>query len=89
MIYCLDHNISIERNLEKRQYVWNGEVKNYIPDFIVEGKLIEIKGYKTEQWEAKLRSNQDITVLNANDLKDILEYVIRKYGKNYTSMYEN
>jgi hypothetical protein len=89
VIYCLDHNISIERNLEKRQYVWNGEVKNYIPDFIVEGKLIEIKGYKTEQWEAKLSCNPDITVLYANDLKDILEYVIRKYGKNYTSMYEN
>lgn len=88
VIYCLDHNIDIKRNTEKRQYVWNGKVKNYIPDFIVEGITIEVKGYKTKQWLAKLEANPDVQVLYEKDLKPIFTYVISEYGKDFTSLYE-
>lgn len=88
VIYCLEHNKEIKRNTEKRQYVWEGKIKNYIPDFIVEGSLTEIKGYKTEQWAAKLAANPDVTVLYEAELLPILEYVKSKYGNDFIRLYE-
>lgn len=87
VVYCLEHNIDIKRNNEKRQYTWQGIIKNYIPDFIVEGSLTEIKGFKTEQWMAKLEANKDIKVLYEKDLEDIIKYVVNKYGKDYIKLY--
>lgn len=88
VVYCLDHNINIQRNTEKRQYIWNGVTKNYIPDFIVDEKLVEIKGYKSEQWEAKLSANPDVIVLYQADLKPVFDYVINKHGKDFVKLYE-
>ena len=80
--------MQIRRNTEKRQYVWEGKVKNYIPDFVVDGKVVEVKGYKTAQWYAKLAANPDITVLYEQEMKRYLRYVVETYGKDYVSMYE-
>lgn len=88
LIYCLDHKIDIKRNTEKRKYEWQGTIKNYIPDFIVQGELLEIKGYKSDQWEAKLASNPDIKVLYSNDLVEVFEYVNKVYGKDFIKLYE-
>jgi hypothetical protein len=88
VVYCLEHDIDIKRNTEKRQYVWQGVVKNYIPDFVVEGTITEIKGFKTEQWLAKLASNPDVKVLYEKDLGPVLEYVKSKYGKDFINLYE-
>ena len=88
VIYCLEHDISIIRNTEKRQYVWNDLDKNYIPDFIVNGVLTEIKGYKTAQWLAKLSANSDVKVLYEQELKPIFKYVIERHGKDFISLYD-
>lgn len=88
VVYCLDHNIDIKRNTEKRKYVCQGVVKNYIPDFIVEGTLTEVKGYKTEQWLAKMAANPDVRVLYEQDLVPVIEYVKNKYGKDFINLYE-
>ena len=88
VIYCLEHNIDIKRNTEKRKYMWQGIVKNYIPDFVVHGTITEVKGFKTEQWLTKLEANPDIKVLYEHDLKPVLEYVKNKYGKDFISLYE-
>lgn len=87
LIYCLDHNISILRNTEKRQYEFNGKKHYYIPDFIVEGCVVEIKGYKTEQWLAKISANPDVKVLYKDDLEYVFCYVINKYGRDYVKLY--
>jgi hypothetical protein len=88
VVYCLENNIDIKRNTQKRQYVWEGEIKNYIPDFIINGTLTEVKGFKTEQWLAKLSANPDVKVLYEKDLEPILEYVKNKYGKDFINLYE-
>ena len=88
VIYCLEHDIDIKRNTTKRQYHWNGKIKNYLPDFIVSGILTEVKGFKTAQWLAKIEANPDIKVLYEQDLLPILDYVEKKYGKNFISLYE-
>jgi hypothetical protein len=89
VIYCLDHKIQIERNTTKRLYEFEGKTKTYIPDFLVEGELVEIKGYKSPEWEAKLAANSDVKVLYEKDLTEVFSYVEGKYGKKYIELYES
>ena len=89
VIYCLDHNIDIQRNTQKRKYEYLGRIKNYIPDFIVSGELTEIKGFSSQEWLAKIVSNPDVRVLYEKDLDFVFEYVIDKYGKDFIKLYEN
>ena len=88
VIYYLEHNLFIKRNIKKRKYKFNGNWKNYIPDFETNEGLVEIKGYKTDEWLAKLKANSDIKVLYNKEMTPILEYVIKKYGKKYIRLYE-
>lgn len=88
VIWNIENNKSIERCKEKREYIFKGEKHIYIPDFIVEDEVVEIKGYSSKQWEEKIKQNPDIKVLYKNDIKPYLDYVISKYGKNFISLYE-
>ena len=53
-----------------------------------QGTITEVKGFKTEQWLAKLEANPDVKVLYEKDLEPVLEYVKIKYGKDFISLYE-
>lgn len=91
VIYSLDHHIPIKRNLESRQYIWEGKLRKYIPDFIMNNDpndIVEIKGYSSPQSLAKMEANPDIKVLYGDDLKHVFKYVKEKYGKNFISLYE-
>lgn len=90
VVFCKEHDISIKRNIVSYPYVWNGKTRKYIPDFIVgeESEIVEIKGYETEQWKAKLKSVASIKVIGKNDIKKYIDYVEGKYGKNFISLYE-
>jgi len=89
VIYCKDHGINIERNKEPRFYIWEGKGLKYFPDFIVEKEIVEIKGRKTKQWEAKISNNPDIKVIYGKEMKPILSYIEGKYGNNFIALYEN
>jgi len=89
IIYCLDNGIEIARNTDRRTYEWEGKSRTYIPDFIVEGVVTEVKGYKTEQWLAKHEANPDVEVLYEKELRPILDYVKDKYGKDFINLYES
>lgn len=84
LVYNLEHNIPIKRCNVKRTYIFENEEKSYFPDFIVnENQIVEIKGYFDDFAKAKQEQNPDILILFENDLKDILEYVSLKYGKEF------
>ena len=83
LVYYLDHNKNIKRCEERREYIFNNEKHIYIPDFVTDEGIIEIKGYKTQQWKIKLEQNPDIKVLYEDDIKLYLEYAISTYGKKY------
>lgn len=88
LIYCEEHGIAIERCAEIFEYEYEGKVRKYNPDFIVNGKYVEIKGYKTEQWKQKLAQfPYEIEVLYEAEMKPILEFVQSKYG-NFLSLYD-
>ena len=88
VIYHKDRNLDIQRCKEIRQYIFKDEVKNYYPDFKVDSKIYEIKGYETEQSKATQEYNKDIIVLNKTDMKLYLDYAIDKYSKDFISLYE-
>ena len=89
VIYNKDKDIQIERCKEIRKYVYNGEEYSYHPDFIVDGKIIKIKGYNSEQWQAKQKYNPDIKVFYEEDMKVYLKYVHDKYGNDFINMYDD
>ena len=84
IIYCLEHNIKIERCNEIRYYEINGIQKKYFPDFIInDNEIIEIKGFYNEISKIKAEQNPDIKILFKNDIKPYIEYASLKYGNNF------
>lgn len=89
VIYHFDNNLQISRCLERRKYIFDNKEHIYIPDFVIDEGIIEIKGYKTKQWEAKEKQNSDVKVLYYEDMKQYLDYVKNKYGNDYIKLYDN
>ena len=88
VIYYTEHNLFIERNKQYRTYIYNNKSYKYYPDFITDEGLLEVKGYKSDKWNAKIEQNPDIKVLYKNDMKSYLQYVISKYGTNFIKLYD-
>lgn len=90
VIYNLEHEIKFERNKNGFDYEFENKIHKYYPDFILEdGTYIEIKNYNNEQVKAKLKFFKNpIKVLYRKELKEVFEYVIKKYGKNYINLYK-
>jgi hypothetical protein len=88
IIYNLDYNLPFVRNKKTFSYQWENKIKKYIPDFIQYDNFIEIKGYINKQVNEKIKSVPNLKVLFKKDLKIQFEYVINKYGKNFTDLYE-
>ena len=88
LIYHLEHNNTIERCKEIRYYILNDKKCKYYPDFIVNGKIFEIKGIKSKNSEAKQLYNPDITFLYKKDMIKYLDYVINKYGIDFINLYD-
>lgn len=95
-IYCKDHNIAIERNTKRYPYIFEGKKHTYLPDYIVEGKLVEIKGYTTSLVYAKAAAvPEGIQILTIKDLEPMMDYVDSKYGtyhkgknNNYQTLFD-
>lgn len=89
-VYCIENNINISRCKEVRSYIYNDKQYKYYPDFQIQNKIIEIKGYITEKTKCKIEQNPDIIVLFFDDIKHCIEYCQTKYGNNYWEvLYEN
>ena len=93
VMWCLEHNIKLQRNKEAFEYTYNNQIRKYYPDFILEdGTYVEIKGYYTKQTEEKINAfpkNRTLLLLDKHNIKEYLEYVVDKYGKDFYSLYEN
>lgn len=88
MIYHLENGSEIIKCKEVRYYQWENKTLKYYPDFLVNGKIYEIKGYHSDKWEAKSKANPDVITLYRNEMEPILDYVITRYGKNFIELYE-
>ena len=95
-IYCKEHNIPIERNTKRYPYIFEGKEHTYLPDYIVDGKLVEIKGYVNAAALAKAAAvPEGIQILTIKELEPMMEYVDKTYGtyhkgkvNNYHTLYD-
>lgn len=91
VIYNLEHNIKFVRNQKSFEYLFENKKHKYYPDFILEnGTYIEIKGYYSEQWEAKQNQfKEKLIILDKNSIKLYMQYAEEKYGKDFIKLYES
>lgn len=92
VIYNLEHNIKFERNTKKFEYIFEGKTLKYMPDWITDGKYVEIKGYWTKQWQAKVDQfpkTETLIILYEKEMEKYIEYVKMKYGNNFIELYDN
>lgn len=89
VIYNLEHNIEFEQCNEYFYYTYKGKIHKYYPDFKEGDTYIEIKNFKSDMFEAKLKYfDRKIKVLYKDDIKMYLDYVAEKYGNDFTKMFE-
>lgn len=94
VIYNIEHNINFKRNELGFEYIFNGIKKKYYPDFIIENTFYEIKGRRSyndldEITKEKINQfNGNLEVLYEKQMKKFIDYVINKYGKNFSKLYK-
>ena len=88
LIYNLDKGTAIKRCDKVFYYVYQGQTLRYYPDFEVEGSVVEIKGFENQKAKEKQKQHPEILVLRKKDLKDVFDYVVSKYGKDFTDLLE-
>jgi len=90
VIYQLDHKLKFKRNTQGFEYKFENKKYKFYPDFVLDnGEYVEVKGYMTDKNKSKfLHFPHTLTVIGKNDIKPYIEYVEKKYGKNYLNLYE-
>lgn len=89
VIYNLEHKIDFKRNTQGFEYEFNGKIRKYYPDFIIDDCYYEIKGHLNEQGLAKINSfKHSIKVIDKKEISKYLSYAENKYGKDFVKLYE-
>lgn len=93
VIYQLEHGVEIVRNDKGFPYILDGVKRTYFPDFYLPTteEYIEIKGYynrKTLEKEKQFPKDKKLKILQKTEMAPILNYVVGKYGKDYTDLYD-
>ena len=89
VVYCKEHNMSIERNKQSFEYIFNNQTFKFYPDFIVNSKFIEIKGFYTPKNIAKHEQYPNIEFIDRKTIKPYIKYVSEKYGEKYWEVLYN
>jgi hypothetical protein len=88
LIWAFDHCISIQRFSEIRLYEFDGTIFKYHPDFLVDGQVVEVKGWKSPRWEAKIFQHPDIVVIGPKEIPPFIAYAESKFGIDFVRVYE-
>lgn len=102
-IYAKDHNISIIRcPCQIKYYDVNNILHYYTPDFLLDNKLVEVKGsqFFNEKGELvniytktvrsdlmKCMKDHNVTILRYDDVKVYIEYCINTYKNDWPSIF--
>jgi hypothetical protein len=88
-MYHLDHGIQFERNKDRFEYEWEGDIHRYLPDFkMSDGHYVEVKAWLDDKGRAKLASCPGVLVLMKKDMELYIRYAVEKYGKDFVKLYE-
>ena len=90
LVYYVEHNLNIKRCDIKYNFNWEDSIHKYIPDFITDEGIIEIKGRKSKKSLEKEKQFPNVKVIDEYLIKPYLDYVINKYGEEFWKiLYEN
>lgn len=100
-IYAKDHGMSIIREPLKLEYIYDSKLHYYIPDFLINGRLIEIKGlqfFEDKDITKKMINPYDSSrnaiteakhqCMIANDVKIVTELEYKVYVDYVVANYE-
>lgn len=90
VIYCLEHDINIGRNTKGYNYSYENEEHLYFPDFRANDKLVEIKNFRSELTDMKLKAvDEEVTIYYKDTIIPFLDYAKTKYGNDFIKLYNN
>lgn len=94
VIYNLEHEIHFVRNRQGFEYEYQGVIRKYYPDFILDdGTYVEVKGWIDKKTEVKhktfIESGNVLQVIGKQEICPYLDYAIAKYGKDFTNLYQS
>lgn len=91
LLYHLDIGSQIKRNSDKFLYEFDGKVRSYYPDFIIDNVYYEIKGYKDDAYFEKVNQfpkDQVLVVIDKDLISFYLHYAATHYGDDFTYLYD-
>ena len=90
VIYNFDHHIKFERNKTGFPYIFKEKTYKFYPDFkLTDESYVEIKGYRNDKTDSKFAQFKNkLLILEKKEITPFLNYVYRKYGRNFTNLYE-
>lgn len=91
LIYCIDHNINIQRPNDYFFYEYEGKIHKYFPDFYLvdSDTYVELRGYDknpeitNRKLEAVRTQKHNICILYEKDLKFYVDYIKATYNLTY------
>lgn len=87
-IYIRDNfpDLQIKRCKKRFPYMWEHKKHYYTPDFIINDKFIEIKGWETKLDLVKYSVVDELVVIKQNEMSPILNYVKDTYNVDDISL---
>lgn len=79
---------SIQRYKGYLTYMFEDKLCKYYPDFIIDDKIYEIKGYYSSRAKAKHEQHPEVILLGREEMIPIIEEVKEKYGNNFIELYD-
>lgn len=79
-LYMKHHNHRIEKCKLRFPYTYHGKNHTYTPDFIVDGRIVEIKGRETDLDRFKYTLVENILIIKLKDIVPMISYVKELYN---------
>lgn len=86
LIWCLDHQIKIERCKEIFKYNFNGKWHLYKPDFVVNNEIVEIKGRLCLIDAEKFKVVKNLRIIYKDEALRYVTYVQKKFNLPYNKL---
>lgn len=89
-VLWMEHNgFSVRRSDKVLEYEYEGKIFKYYPDYEVNGKTYEIKGFADYKAEAKHKAFPWIEYYDREKMKPIIKEVKLIFGKNFVDLLED
>lgn len=83
--FNLERGLTVRRCECILEYTFDGKIRNYHPDFEINGDIYEVKGFVTKQSEAKREQHPEVIIVDAQRIKEMQDQCSLR-GKNLAAL---